>query len=54
MIEAPQRTKPVLEPWYFCRPHLVDPADLGFAAIFPPLDGIDVKKIPVLLADKHK
>jgi len=30
-------------------PQLVDPANAGLAVVLPPIDGIDVKKVPISL-----
>jgi hypothetical protein len=51
VIEPLKYLRPVFAYRYIGRPDLVDPANACFAVVFPPIDGVDVKKIPVILAN---
>ncbi len=51
MVESLKYLKPVFAYRNIGRPDLVDPANAGFAVVFPPINGVDVKKIPVVLAN---
>ena len=51
IVELTKRRKPIFVPGYLRRPHFVDPAHANFAAVSPPFNGVDVRKIPTRAAD---
>jgi hypothetical protein len=54
VVESLKYLKPVFAYRYIGRPDLIDPANAGFAVVFPSIDGVDVKKIPVILANGNE
>jgi hypothetical protein len=54
MVKESQHMEPVFVMRNRGPPHFIDPADASSTPVLPPLDGIEVKEILVVLAHSQK